>query len=115
MRYFTNPTSWSIEFISPQQRNHAIDVIASAIVPSASSRTSRFCTVPRATFKVLARLATGVRALVRNKAMSWWSRSSMGLYRLLLKTKHFALSNRNDVQFSGYSLAQQVRRIMGRT
>src|ERR1700761_8024768 len=48
------------------------------MVPSASNRAIRFCTVPRETLKVFANEATGVRASLRRMEMSWRSMSSTG-------------------------------------
>src|ERR1700679_4047839 len=48
------------------------------MVPSFSIRASRFCTVPRATRRDLAKEATDNRALSRNSESSWRSVESMG-------------------------------------
>src|ERR1700736_236068 len=47
------------------------------MVPSASIRASRFCTVPRATLRFLANVATGTRASARSNDSNFRSVESM--------------------------------------
>jgi hypothetical protein len=49
------------------------------MMPASSSLVMRLLTVPRETPSLRARMATLVRAFLRSKASSWWSRLSMNV------------------------------------
>src|SRR5580692_1250129 len=80
------------------------------MVPSFSIRASRFCTVPRATRRDLAKEATDNRALSRNSESSWRSVESMGpprrqIVQIVSICWRFAQYPTLIDQLPGYSLA----------